>query len=82
MTYCFLLVFRTPVDTVLCIMNALFLRNVFQNIAAGDAVGCGKALHTDGCGQREYQYHNELFHQRKGSFVFHTGTSYLIATSV
>ena len=39
MTYCFLLVLRTPVDTVLCIINALFLRNVFQNIAAGDETG-------------------------------------------
>jgi len=39
MTYCFLLVLRTPVDTVLCIINALFLRNVFQNIAAGDENG-------------------------------------------
>ena len=36
MTYCFLLVLRTPVDTVFCIINALFLRNVFQNIEAGD----------------------------------------------
>ena len=39
MTYCVLLVLRTPVDTVLCIINALFLRNVFQNIAAGDETG-------------------------------------------
>lgn len=39
MTYCFLLVLRTPVDTVLCIINALFLRNVFQNIAEGDETG-------------------------------------------
>lgn len=39
MTYCFLLVLRTPVDTVLCIINALFLRNVFQNIEARDETG-------------------------------------------
>ncbi len=38
-TYCFLLLLRTPVDTVLCIINALFLRNVFQNIEAGDEAG-------------------------------------------
>ena len=38
-TYCFLLLLRSPVDTVLCIINALFLRNVFQNIEAGDAGG-------------------------------------------
>ena len=37
--YCFLLVLRTPVDTVLCIINALFLRNVFQNIEARDETG-------------------------------------------
>lgn len=39
MTYCFLLLLRSPVDTVLCIINALFLRNVFQNIEAGDGTG-------------------------------------------
>lgn len=38
-TYGILLLFRTPVDTVLCIINALFLRNVFQNIEAGDETG-------------------------------------------
>ena len=38
-TYCILLLFRTPVDTVLCIINALFLRNVFQTIEAGDEKG-------------------------------------------
>ena len=38
-TYCVLLLFRSPVDTVLCIINALFLRNVFQNIEAGDERG-------------------------------------------
>lgn len=38
-TYCVLLLFRSPVDTVLCIINALFLRHVFQNIEAGDEVG-------------------------------------------
>jgi len=38
-TYCVLLLFRTPVDTVLCIINAHFLRNVFQNIEARDETG-------------------------------------------
>ncbi len=38
-TYCLLLFFRTPVDTVLCIINALFLRNAFQTIEAGDEKG-------------------------------------------
>ena len=38
-TYGFLLLFRSPVDTVLCIINALFLRNVFQTIEAGDERG-------------------------------------------
>ena len=38
-TYCFLLLFRSPVDTVLCIINALFLRHVFQAIEAGDERG-------------------------------------------
>lgn len=38
-TYCFLLLFRSPVDTVLCIINALFLRNAFQTIEAGDERG-------------------------------------------
>ena len=38
-TYGFLIVLRTPVDTVLCIINALFLRNVFQTIEAGDEQG-------------------------------------------
>lgn len=38
-TYCFLLLFRSPVDTVLCIINALFLRHVFQAIEAGDGRG-------------------------------------------
>ena len=39
MTYCVLLLFRSPVDTVLCIINALFLRNVFQNIETRDETG-------------------------------------------
>ena len=39
MTYGVLLLFRSPVDTVLCIINALFLRNVFQNIETGDERG-------------------------------------------
>lgn len=38
-TYCFLLLFRSPVDTVLCIINALFLRNAFQTVEAGDERG-------------------------------------------
>ena len=38
-TYGVLLLFRSPVDTVLCIINALFLRNVFQNIEARDETG-------------------------------------------
>ena len=38
-TYCSLLLLRTPVDTVFCIINALFLRNVFQNIEAGEESG-------------------------------------------
>ena len=38
-TYCFLLLFRSTVDTVLCIINALFLRNAFQTIEAGDERG-------------------------------------------
>lgn len=38
-TYCFLLLLRSPVDTVLCIINALFLRNAFQTIEAGDERG-------------------------------------------
>ncbi len=38
-TYCLLLLFRSPVDTVFCIINALFLRNVFQAIEAGDERG-------------------------------------------
>lgn len=40
-TYGFLLLLRSPVDTVLCIINALFLRNVFQTIEAGDERGLG-----------------------------------------
>lgn len=39
LTYGFLLLLRSPVDTVLCIINALFLRNVFQTIEAGDERG-------------------------------------------
>ena len=38
-TYGVLLLFRTPVDTVLCIINAFFLRNAFQAIEAGDMAG-------------------------------------------
>lgn len=38
-TYGVLLLFRSPVDTVLCIINALFLRNAFQTIEAGDERG-------------------------------------------
>ncbi len=38
-TYCFLLLLRCPVDTVLCIINALFLRHVFQAIEGGDERG-------------------------------------------
>lgn len=38
-TYCFLLLLRSPVDTVLCIINALFLRHVFQAIEGGDERG-------------------------------------------
>ena len=38
-TYCVLLLFRSPVDTVLCIINALFLRHVFQAIEGGDERG-------------------------------------------
>jgi len=38
-TYCVLLLFRSPVDTVLCVINALFLRHVFQVIEAGDERG-------------------------------------------
>ena len=37
--YGVLLLFRSPVDTVLCINNALFLRNVFQRIEEGDERG-------------------------------------------
>lgn len=37
--YCVLLLLRSPVDTVLCIINALFLRHVFQAIEAGDERG-------------------------------------------
>ena len=47
-TYGILLLFRTPVDTVLCIINALFLRNVFQNIAAGDETGLWRTCVTFG----------------------------------
>jgi hypothetical protein len=39
MTYGFLLLLRCPVDTVLCIINALFLRNVFQSMEAGEETG-------------------------------------------
>ena len=39
LTYGFLLLLRSPVDTVLCIINALFLRNVFQTIEAGNERG-------------------------------------------
>lgn len=39
LTYCFLLLLRCPVDTVFCIINALFLRHVFQAIEAGDERG-------------------------------------------
>ncbi len=39
MPYASLLLLRCPVDTVLCIINALFLRNVFQNIEAGEEKG-------------------------------------------
>ena len=38
-TYCVLLLLRCPVDTVLCIINALFLRHVFQAIEGGDERG-------------------------------------------
>ena len=38
-TYCVLLLFRSPVDTVLCIINALFLRHVFRAIEGGDERG-------------------------------------------
>lgn len=38
-TYCFLLLFRSPVDTVLCIINALFLRHVFQAMEGRDERG-------------------------------------------
>ena len=38
-TYCFLLLLRCPVDTVLCIINALFLRHVFQTMEGGDERG-------------------------------------------
>lgn len=38
-TYGILLLFRSPVDTVLCIINALFLRHVFQSIEAGNETG-------------------------------------------
>ena len=40
-TYSFLLLLRSPVDTVLCIINALFLRNVFRAIEAGDGRNLG-----------------------------------------
>lgn len=39
LTYCFLLLLRCPVDTMLCIINALFLRHVFQAVEAGDESG-------------------------------------------
>ena len=38
-TYCVLLLLRSPVDTVLCIINALFLRHVFQAVEGGDERG-------------------------------------------
>ena len=38
-TYCVLLLLRCPVDTVLCIINALFLRHVFQAVEGGDERG-------------------------------------------
>ena len=38
-TYCFLLLLRSPVDTVLCIINALLLRHVFQAMEGGDERG-------------------------------------------
>lgn len=38
-TYCFLLLLRCPVDTVLCIINAIFLRHAFQAIEGGDESG-------------------------------------------
>lgn len=38
-TYVFLLVLRCPVDTVLCIINALFTKGVFQAMEAGDLAG-------------------------------------------
>lgn len=38
-TYCFLLVLRCPVDTVFCIINAVFLRKAFQSIEEGDSAG-------------------------------------------
>lgn len=37
--YGFLLILRSPVDTVLCILNALFLQSVFQTVEAGDLAG-------------------------------------------
>ena len=39
LTYCFLLVLRCPVDTVFCMINAVFLRKAFQSIEAGDLTG-------------------------------------------
>ena len=38
-TYCSLLVLRCPVDTVFCIINAIFLRKAFQSIGVGDLRG-------------------------------------------
>ncbi|MGN1085151.1 MAG: ABC transporter transmembrane domain-containing protein, partial [Lachnospiraceae bacterium] len=38
-TYVFLLVLRCPVDTVLCIINAIFTKGVFQAMEAGDLAG-------------------------------------------
>lgn len=38
-TYVLLLIIRSPVDTALCIINAVFLETVFQTIEAGDLVG-------------------------------------------
>ncbi len=43
LTYCFLLLLRSPVDTVFCIINAVFLRYVFQAIETGDEKGLGIA---------------------------------------